>query len=164
MIRKKLNAEKLCGKDFIIECKPEKVEAYKKEKYYPFNIVTVRVQWDNRSQCNVKLKEIFLRIFVDNAPLRYIFWNKREKDVNIELDNLEREFDVYGAKDLVFHKNTKGFLDIYIYIPQYIDISYDTYISYYIDIVGYAVFDSPFGEFTKKIYIREIKIKPDMWR
>lgn len=164
MIRKKLfNAEKLCGKYFVIEPRAEKVEADKKERWkalpnYPFNRVLIRIPWDNRSQCDVKLKEVFLKVFVNHAPLRYIFWNKREKDVGIKLEHLEREFDVYGAEDFVFHKNAKGFLDVYLYLPSYIDISSDIYI----DVVGYAIFDSPFGEFVKRIVVRGVRVTPDM--
>lgn len=163
MIRKKLfNAEKWCGKDFVIESRVEK-DAEKKEHWkalpnYPFNRVLIRLPWDNRSPCDVQLKEVFLRVFVNYAPLRYIFWNEREKDAGIKLENLEREFSVYGSKDFVFSKNTKGFLDVYIYLPSYINISSDIYI----DVVGYAVFDSPFGEFVKKVVVHTV-LTPDKW-
>ncbi len=93
--------------------------------------------------------------------MRYIFWSKKEKEVGIsKLDHLEREFDVYGAENLILRKDTKGLLDVYINLPQYIDISSDIYIS----VVGYAVFESPFGEFAKRIDAREIRVEPSMWR
>lgn len=51
-------------------------------------------------------------------------------------------------------------LDVCIYLPPYIDTSSDIYI----DIIGYAVFDSPFGEFVKKVVVHDVRITPDMWR
>jgi len=127
-IRMKLfNAEKWVGKYFIIEPKVERFEATKKERWkalpnYPFNRIWMRIPWDNRSQYDIELKELFLRVFVNDAPFKYIAWNKREIQARIKIPtHLKKEFDVYGAKEteksIVFRKNSKGLLDVYIYLP-----------------------------------------------
>jgi len=167
-IRMKLfNAEKWVGKYFIIEPKVEKFEAEKRERWgalpnYPFNRVWMRIPWDNRSQCDVELNELFIRVYVNHAPFKYIMWNKREAEIGIEISH-HREFDVHNAekmeKSIVFRKNSKGLLDVYAYLPPYIDSNSDVYISLF----GYTVFDSPFGMFTKKIRC-EITVKPEDWK
>ena len=170
-IRMKLfNAEKWVGRYFIIEPKVEKFKAEKKERWkalpnYPFNRVWMRIPWDNRSQCDVELKELFLRVFVNHAPFKYIMWNKREIQAGIKIPtHLEKEFDVFNAKEtekgFVFRKNSKGLLDVYIYLPSYIDTNSDVYI----ELIGYGVFDSPFGEFIKKIWCEKIRVAPEDWK
>ena len=111
------------------------------------------------------MKELFLRVFVNNAPFKYIMWNKREIQAGIEIPtHLEKEFYVYNAekteKGIVFRKNSKGLLDVYIYLPPYIDTNSDVYI----ELIGYAVFDSPFGEFVKKIWCEKIMVTPEDWK
>jgi len=71
------NAEKWVGRDIIIESSEIEKEALRKEKWtalpnYPFDIVHIRVHLDNRSRSDVELKELFLRVFVNYAPLKYI--------------------------------------------------------------------------------------------
>ncbi len=137
-IRMRFDAEKWVGKYFKIKSKVEKFEAEKKEHWralpnYPFNRVWVRIPWDNRSQCDVELKELFLRVFVNHAPLKYIIWKKRELEARIEISEpFEKEFDVYGAekteKSIVFPKNSEGGFDVYTHLPTYIDIESDIYI------------------------------------
>ena len=164
---KLFNAEKWVGKYFIIEPKVDKFEAEKKERWralpnYPFDRVLIRIPWDNRSHhCDIELKELFLRVFVNNAPIKYIIWSKKEKEVGITISShLEREFDTYNAEDFVFRKNSKGLLNVYVYLPSYVDTSSDIYI----ELIGYAIFDSPFGEFAKKIQCERVRVAPEDWK
>ncbi len=74
--------------------------------------------------------------------------------------HLERELGAYNAEDLVFRRNSKGLLDVYVYLPPYVDTSSDIYI----ELIGYAIFDSPFGEFAKKIQCERVRIAPEDWK
>jgi len=105
------NVEKWVGEDFIIEPKAEKIEAEKKERWkahpgFPFDRVLIRIPWDNRSRCDVELKELSLRVFVNHAPLKNIIWSEKEKKTGIVISHhLEREIDVYNAENFVFRQN-----------------------------------------------------------
>ena len=148
------DAEKWVGRDIIIESSEIKKEALRKEYWealpYPFDRVGIRVPLDNRSRYDVELKELFLRIFVNNAPLKYIIWSKKEKEAGIETEKekeVELELSTRNTENFVFRKNSKGELDFYIHLPPYVDTRSS---EIKLKLIGYAVFDSPFGEFTKK--------------
>jgi len=159
------DAEKWVGRDIIIESSEIKKEALRKEYWealpYPFDRVGIRVPLDNRSRYDVELKVLFLRVFVNNAPLKYIIWSKKEKEAGIET---EKEMKVgleisTRNENFVFRKNSKGELDFYIHLPPYVDTNSEIYIK----LIGYTVFDSPFGEFTKKLII-ETRIAREDWK
>ena len=166
---KLFNADKWVGGDIIIksELKIEK-EALRKERWkgfnYPFDRVRIRVPLDNRSKhSDVELKELFLRVFVNNAPLKYIIWSKKEKEAGIETEKekeVELELSTRNTENFVFRKNSKGELDFYIHLPPYVDTRSS---EIKLKLIGYAVFDSPFGEFTKKMII-ETKIAKEDWK
>ena len=168
--RKLFNAEKWVGGDIIIKSNGPKIEkeAWRKECWkgfnYPFDRVRIRVPLDNRSKhSDVELKELFLRVFVNYAPLKYIIWSKKEKEVGIKIsDYTDTELELYAwnTENFVFRKNKEAALDFYIDLPPYVDTR-----SSEIDIklIGYAVFDSPFGEFTKKLIIKT-KIAKEDWK
>ena len=161
------DAEKWVGRDIIIESSEIKKEALRKEYWealpYPFDRVGIRVPLDNRSRYDVELKELFLRIFVNNAPLKYIIWSKKEKEVGIKNDYTDTEFELYAwnTENFVFRKNKEGALDFYIHLPPYVNTRGSSVI--YIKLIGYAIFDSSFGEFTKKIFI-DTKIAREDWK
>ncbi|MCU4139754.1 MAG: hypothetical protein MW690_000316 [Methanophagales archaeon] len=128
-----------------------------------FDIVHIRVPLDNRSRSDVELKELFLRVFVNYAPLKYIIWSKKEKEAGIETEKereVELELSTWNTENFVFRKNSKGELDFYIHFPPYVDTRSS---EIKLKLIGYAVFDSPFGEFTKKIII-ETKIAKEDWK
>ena len=81
MIKKRLfSADKWIGKDFLFrEAKIE--EALRRESIgvsgYPMNRVSIRIKWENRSKEDVKLTKVFLRIYINNAPLRIIEWDEK---------------------------------------------------------------------------------------
>ena len=167
--RKIFNAEKWVGRDIIIESSEIEKEAWRKEYWtalpnYPFDIVHIRVPLDNRSKhSDVELKELFLRIFVNNAPLKYIIWSKKEKEAGIETEKereVELELSTWNTENFVFRKNKEAALDFYIDLPPYVDTRSS---EIYIKLIGYAVFDSPFGEFTKKLIIKT-KIAKEDWK
>ena len=167
--RKIFNAEKRVGRDIIIESSEIEKEAWRKEKWtalpnYPFDIVHIRVPLDNRSKhSDVELKELFLRVFVNYAPLKYIIWSKKEKEAGIETEKereVELELSTWNTENFVFHKNSKGELVFYIHLPPYVDTRSS---EIKLKLIGYAVFDSPFGEFTKKIII-DTKIAKEDWK
>ena len=150
------NAEKWVGRDIIIESSEIEKEALRKEEYwkalpnYPSDIVHIRVPLDNRSRSDVELKELFLRVFVNYAPLKYIIWSKKEKEAGIETEKereVELELSTWNTENFVFRKNSKGELVFYIHLPPYVDTRSS---EIKLKLIGYAVFDSPFGEFTKK--------------
>jgi len=168
---KLFNAEKWVGRDIIIESSEPKIEkeALRKEYWegfnYPFDRVRIRVPLDNRSKhSDVELKELFLRVFVNNAPLKYIIWSKKEKEVGIKIsDYTDTELELYAwnTENFVFRKNKEGALDFYIHLPPYVNTRGSSVI--YIKLIGYAIFDSSFGEFTKKIFI-DTKIAREDWK
>ena len=125
--RKIFNAEKLVGDDIIIKSDKIEKEALRKERWkalpYPFDRVRIRVPLDNRSKhSDVELKELFLRVFVNKAPLKYIIWSKKEKEVGIKNDYTDTEFELYAyTENFVFRKNKEAELDFYIDLPPYVD-------------------------------------------
>ena len=163
------NAEKWVGRDIIIESSEIEKEALRKENWtalpnYPSDIVHIRVPLDNRSRSDVELKELFLRVFVNYAPLKYIIWSKKEKEAGIETEKekeVELELSTRNTENFVFRKNSKGELDFYIHLPPYVDTRRSSEIK--LILIRYAVFDSPFGEFIKKIII-ETKIAKEDWK
>ena len=165
---KLFNADKWVGGDIIIKSEPKIEKEVRKEYWegfnYPFDRVRIRVPLDNRSKhSDVELKELFLRVFVNKVPLKYIIWSKKEKEVGIKIsDYTDTELELYAwnTENFVFRKNKEAALDFYIDLPPYVDTR-----SSEIDIklIGYAVFDSPFGEFTKKLIIKTKLTKED-WK
>lgn len=164
MIKKRLvSADKWIGKDFHFRDDAEIKEALRSESIgtsgYPMNRVWLRIKWENRSKENVKLIKVFLRIYVNSAPLRIIEWDEKEISYYPSAGDYEEEISIYGGENYSLPKNRDGFLDVFVNIPPYIDINK----KFYLDILGYSTFSSSFGPFDEKVNCCNLRVEPMKW-
>ena len=153
MIKKWLfSADKWIGKDFLFREDAKIEEALRSESIgtsgYPMNRVWLKIKWENRSKENVKLIKVFVRIYVNSAPLRIIEWDEKEISYYPSAGDYEaEEISIYGGENYSLPKNHDGFLEVFVNIPPYIDINKKIYLK----ILGYSTFSSSFGPFDKKV-------------
>jgi len=163
-IRKKFfSADKWVGQRFHLR-EAMIQEALKKESIgksgYPMNRVWVRIEWASMTWHDVKLAKVFLRIYVNEAPLRVIEWDEKEMPYYYpSARDYGREISVYGAKNNTFPNLEDGFLDVFVNIPPYIDIDKTIRLR----ILGYLTFNSCFGYFDKQVKY-DLKVEPEDWR
>ena len=166
MIGKKLfSADKWVGRYFHLR-EAMIQEALRKESIdvvnapYPMNRVWIRIRWENRSKVDVKLAKAFLKVYLNDAPLRVIQWDQKEILPHYPIDfSIRKEISIYGYKYYSLPKNEDGFLDIFVNIPPYIDI--DKVIR--IVILGYLTFNSCFGHFDKQVKY-DLRVIPEDWK
>jgi len=165
MIGKKLfSADKWVGR-YIHLGEAMIQEALRKESIsvnapgYPMNMVLIGIKCQNWSKVDVKLAKVFLRVYVNDAPLRVIEWDEKEIPYYPSDWYHEKEISIYGDKNYRLPKNYDGFLDIFVNIPPYIDIDKPIRIV----ILGYLTFNSCFGYFDK-IVDCSFWVEPEDWR
>lgn len=122
---------------------------------YPMHVVLVDIRWDNRSREDLKLTSVFLKLYVNQAPIRTIMWSEREKSFTsleeIKFTN-RRNFNILP-------KNEEGHFEIRVNIPPYIDITEIIHIYIY----GYVTLISSFGSFDKPVVV-SLHVRPEEWR
>ena len=161
--RKKLSiADKWVGQRFLLR-EAEIHEALRKESIgksgYPMNRVWVRIELVSMALCDVKLAKAFLRVYVNDAPLRIIEWGEKEESYYPSARDYRREISVYGGKNYTLPALEDGFLDIFVNIPPYIDTDKTVHLR----ILGYLTLSSFFGHFDKQVKY-DLKIEPEDWK
>lgn len=122
----------------------------------PFPCIHILKKYDNRLRDDLDIEKIFLRIYLNGAPLRTITWEKIEN----YYEKLKiKEVETYPG-EFKFEKDGKGYIKLYIFIPQYISRNEDIYI----DLFGYINLRSSFGPFKKEIFDTDIRVDKEMWK
>jgi len=138
-------------------------EALKKESIksrgYPMNRVRVVIEWVSKAWYDIKLTKAFLRIYVNDAPLRVIEWDEKEKLYYPRFRVYGGEIYIFGGIDNIFPSFEDGHIEIFVNIPPYIDIDEKVRIG----IRGYLTLSSYFGYFDKRVGY-DLKIEPENWR
>jgi len=163
-IKSFFSADKWVGR--YIHLREAKIlEALKKESIsvkaprYPMNKVRIRIRWQNWSKVDVKLAKVFLRVYVNDAPLRVIQWDEKEIPYYPSNWYQEKEISIHGGKNYSLPKNHDGFLDIFVNIPPYIDIDKAVRIV----ILGYLTLSSCFGHFDELVNYT-LTVEPEEWK
>ena len=130
-----------------------------KNRGYPMNRVWVGVEWINEAWYDIKLSKAFLRIYVNNAPLRVIEWDEKEKSYYPRFREYGGEIYIFRGRDYTFPKFEEGYLEIFVNIPPYIDIDEEVHIG----IRGCLTLSSGFGHFDKTVNY-DLEIEPENWR
>jgi len=138
-------------------------EALKKESIksrgYPMNRVRVVIEWVSKAWYDIKLTKAFLRIYVNDAPLRVIEWDEKEKLYYPRFREYGGEIYIFRGRDYTFHRFEDGHIEIFVNIPPYIDTNKEVRIR----ILGYLTLSSCFGYFDKTVNYN-LKIEPENWR
>lgn len=120
----------------------------------PFPCIYILKRLDNRLRDVLEVEKIFLRVYVNYAPLKTIIWEKIEK----RYENIPIK-EVYIHPDgFRFRKNEEGYIHFNIFIPPYVTRDETIYISLY----GYIVLKSSFGSFKKEI-ADSIRVDKENW-
>ncbi|MEA2075821.1 MAG: hypothetical protein U9O85_08875 [Euryarchaeota archaeon] len=120
----------------------------------PFPCIHILKECDNRLRDDFDIEKIFLRIYLNGAPLRAITWEKIEN----YYEKLKiKEVKTYPA-EFKFEKDVKGYIHLNIFIPPYVSRDETIYISLY----GYIVLKSSFGRFKKEI-ADSIQVDKEKW-
>ena len=137
-------------------------EALKKESVgksgYPMNRVWVRIELVNMVLHDVRLVKAFLRVYVNDAPLRIIEWGEKEESYYPSARDYRREISVYGGKNYTLPALEDGFLDIFVNIPPYIDTDKTVHLR----ILGYLTWGFGIVHFDKTVKY-DLKIEPEDW-
>jgi len=138
-------------------------EALKKESVgkfgYPMNRVKIRIELVNMVLHDVRLVKVFLRIYVNEAPLRVIEWDEKEESYYPRAWDYGREISVYGGENYTLSELEDGFLDIFVNIPPYIDTDKTVYLR----ILGYLTLGFGIVQFDKTVKY-DLKIEPEDWK
>ena len=126
---------------------------------YPMNIVLVGIKWVSKAWYDIKLTKAFLRIYVNDAPLRVIEWDEKEKLYYPRFREYGGEIYIFRGRDYTFHRFEDGHIEIFVNIPPYIDTNKEVRIR----ILGYLTLSSCFGYFDKTVNYN-LKIEPENWR
>jgi len=130
-----------------------------KSRGYPMNRVWVGIEWVSKAWYDIKLSKAFLRIYVNNAPLRVIEWDEKEKSYYPRFRENGGEIYIFRSRDYTFHRFEDGHIEIFVDIPPYIDISKPIRIR----ILGYLTLSSCFGHFDKTVNY-DLEIEPENWK
>ena len=120
----------------------------------PSPCIYILKRYDNRLRDVLEIEKIFLRVYVNNAPLKIVTWEKIEKRYeNISI----KEVYTYPG-EFKFRKNDEGYIHLNIFVPPYVSRDETIYISLY----GYIVLKSSFGIFKKEI-VDSIPVDKEKW-
>lgn len=165
-IKKFFSADKWIGR--YVHLREAKIhQARRRESFgksgYPMNRVWIRIEWQNWSKVDVKLAKVFLRVYVNDAPLRAIEWDEKEMSYYPSDSDYGGEISVYGGENYTLPKMSEGFLDVFVNIPPCIDIDKTIHLR----IRGYLTLSltssSRFGYFDKPMKY-DLKIEPEEWK
>ena len=138
-------------------------EALKKESIgksgYPMNRVWVRIELINNVWHDVRLAKVFLRVYVNEAPLRVIQWDEKEESYYPRAWDYGREISVYGSENYTLPEFEDGFLDIFVNIPPYIDTNKTVHLR----ILGYLTLGFGLVYFDKTVKY-DLKVEPEDWK
>ena len=121
----------------------------------PFPCIYILKKYDNRLRDDLDIEKIFLRVYLNGAPLRTITWEKTE---NYYEKVTMKEVETYHT-EFKFKKDEKGCIKLSIFIPPYVSRNE----TIYIDLVGCINLRSSFGSFKKEIYDTDIQVDKKMW-
>ena len=121
----------------------------------PFPCIYILKECDNRLHDVLKVEKIFLRVYVNHAPLKTITWEKIED----YYENLPTKEIYTYPSGFKFEKDEKGYIHLHIFIPPYVPRNE----TIYIDLYGYMNLRSSFGSFKKEVS-DSISVDEKMWK